>query len=427
MKMTKKILSILLVGAMLACVMPLAVSAGTQAKPTVISKKALGEVSYYFCNTEFKEGVTEGQWYTFTAEDSGIIQLECTCYETEFQATVWVNDVAYKYNTDGVLTRPINTFPVQPGDEIVICIEPVAPYVYGYVYANVGFVTGESDINQTVKLQSEGGIVHVAAGATVYYQDNTKEGDFAQKGLLVSGNTDGVTVISGTDNYTDADADGAVELVLGGSAGGAGSPAVKPSWSIQNASAEDKAFVLTITDSAHECNWDDDADADCNTCGAVRDVAGDEPVYTAEDILSYGGRAVTEANDGLAFKFNARVKGVAIAADYTADYTAATVAIEGTEYTLVGMGAVMNNTQAEAATLDDVDGVRVLNVAAEKVLYSETDGFYFTVRITDIPDDYKDTVIVARPYYVYEDGNGQQVVVYGEDCTDAYNGLPAVM
>ena len=67
--------------------------------------------------------------------------------------------------------------------------------------------------------------------------------------------------------------------------------------------------------------------------------------------------------------------------------------------------------------------MRVLNIAANKVLYNETDGFYFNIRITDIPDNHKDTVIVARPYYIYEDAEGQDVVVYDNEVSCAYNGV----
>lgn len=519
MKKTKKILSFLLIGAMLLSLLSVGVyaAAGTQDNPIVIGKTALGEVSYYFCNTEFAEGQTTGVWYTFTAEETGIAQLDCICYDAtfentiDFNATLWVNGTEYKHNDAGVITRPINSYPVNVGDEIVICIEPVAPYAYGYVYANIGFVTGEKSIDQLIKFKSEGGILYVAAGAKLYCQDDSTNGVFAQMGLLVSGESvDGISVTADSKTATDSDADGVVELKLGGSAGSAGSPPVKPLWIIENTSAEDKKLVLTIAaDTTHECEYTDENDADCNTCGAMRDVGntggcsheyrypcdttcmlcgqpitpaadhrmtyveaadatctadGNVAYYTCDEcggcwnnaqgtgrplkqqaivipgghvydhdfdencnnceeirhvlnVLTVMGNSVSSEVNGLAIRVDANVDGMQMDGN-TAVYDNASV----NGFKLVGMGAVVSN-DGTVPTLEDVDNSRVLNIPAVylKSVDADTGLTAYTIRIVNIPEEQKGTVITFQTYFVYEDAVGQQYTVYGEMLATSYD------
>ncbi len=152
-------------------------------------------------------------------------------------------------------------------------------------------------------------------------------------------------------------------------------------------------------------------DADCNVCGEIRDI-----VLSADEIILYGGKSVSEVRNGLAFKFDAAVDGIVIDEEYIADYTNATVTIGDVEYKLIGMGAIMNNKGLNDLTLADVDDVRVLNVAAEKV-FGE---YSYAVRIVNIPADKLDTQIIARPYFIYENA-GEQIVVYGENESSSYN------
>ncbi|MBE6807007.1 MAG: hypothetical protein E7527_03200 [Ruminococcaceae bacterium] len=411
MKKTKKLLSILLTCLMLMSLLSVGAFAaeGTQSNPIVISKTALGEVSYYFCNTEFAEGQTKGVWYTFIAEEEGIAQLDCTSYEGDFQATLWVNDAEYKYNDDGIISRPINSLPVNVGDEIVICIEPVAPYLHNYVYANIGFVTGEKDIQQLVKFKSAGGVLYIAAGAKLYCQDDSANGVYAQMGLQVSGDSvDGISVTSNNKIYTDSDLDGAVELKLGGSAGSAGVPPVKPLWVVENNSAEDKKLVLSVTtDTTHECEYDDDTDADCNVCGRIR----------AIEVLTFGGTSVSAEVNGLAIRVDANVAGMQINGK-VAIYDNATV--DGNK--LITMGALACNNGA-FPSLENVNNNRILNIPAQYLCKFDaaTGAVSYSIRITDIPEQQKDTIIAFRPYYIYEDEQGDQQVAYGDIITASYN------
>ncbi len=153
-------------------------------------------------------------------------------------------------------------------------------------------------------------------------------------------------------------------------------------------------------------------DADCNVCGAIREIA-------AEDIILFGGNSVTEIKGGLAFLFNAAVDGIVIGEDYVADYSNATVTIGGEEYKLVKMGAIMNNKGYADQSLDNVDGKYVLNIEAAKV-FGE---YSYAVRIVNIPEAHLDTEITARPYFVYENLAGEQITVYGADQIASYNGV----
>ena len=40
-----------------------------------------------------------------------------------------------------------------------------------------------------------------------------------------------------------------------------------------------------------------------------------------------------------------------------------------------------------------------------------------------VPEVHFDTVIAARPYFIYENEAGEQIVVYGEETAAAYNGV----
>ena len=155
-------------------------------------------------------------------------------------------------------------------------------------------------------------------------------------------------------------------------------------------------------------------DASCNVCGAIREL-----VLPAKDIILFGGNSVSETKNGLAFKFDAAVAGIAIGEKYAADYSNATVTIDGVEYKLMNMGAVVNNKGLTDQTLADVDGERIKGVEAEKV-FGE---YSFAVRVINIPEAHLDTAITARPYFIYENAEGGQITVYGEDCTATYSSV----
>ena len=96
----------------------------------------------------------------------------------------------------------------------------------------------------------------------------------------------------------------------------------------------------------------------------------------------------------------------------------------GVEYKLVRVGAVMSNEKSPTMDLEHLTE-RTIDVKAGYLCTMTEDSLSFVVRIVNIPDKGKNTLIQARPYYVYSDGK-EEIVVYGETIvSQTYNGLAA--
>ncbi len=291
MKNCQRILSILLTCLLLMGVMPMAVAAeGTQDNPINANDKWFGYgVDCYLLNPTIAEGTTDGVWYELTIEQDGILYLEHKYKDVDYTITVSVDGLDYEGGSvDGVIYNgPIMTLPVQTGHVATIHIV-TKDAAAGTVYANANVISGDSD--NPIKVKSAGIQVYVGAGETVYFQDDTLNGDYATKGLLVTGedvaDTTFYTVSKNAETgavvkkaVADSDEDGVIEAKLGGSLGSAGAPPIKPAWAIENNSGKDMLYTLTIVDNAHECVYDDDQDIDCNSCGAIREVP-EKPIET---------------------------------------------------------------------------------------------------------------------------------------------------
>lgn len=129
---------------------------------------------------------------------------------------------------------------------------------------------------------------------------------------------------------------------------------------------------------------------------------------------------ITADKLGLAFRFKVLANGISIVENSgnIADYTNATIDAfgNGESYKLVGMGAIVSNKISVGLgdmKLDDVDGKKTLDIAAERLLTLEDGSAEFAVRITNIPLEHESTVIYARAYYIFE-YEGRQVVVYDD-------------
>ena len=154
----------------------------------------------------------------------------------------------------------------------------------------------------------------------------------------------------------------------------------------------------------------------------------DEPVVGG-DLISGGDTSRRELSNGLlglAFRFDMAVKGMQ-ANGYKADYTNATVTIDGAEYKLVSMGALMANTpnyglRVNHMVMENVNGNNLINVPAKNLYDWDEDSATFVIRIVNIPTACDGAEIYARPYYVFENAEGEQITVYDEICSDNYNG-----
>ncbi len=447
----KRFISILLTCAMLMMVMPMAVAAeGTQDNPINANDKWFGYgVDTYLLNPTIAEGTTDGVWYELTVEQEGILYLEHKYKDVDYTITLTTdNGLSYEGGSvDGVIYNgPIMTLPVQVGDVATVQIV-TKDAAAGTVYANMNIVAGDSD--NPIKVKSNGIMVYVGAGETVYFQDDTLNADYATKGLLVEGSVDDTVFYAVTINstsgavtakaFTDSDGDGIIEANLGGSLGSAGAPPVKPAWAIENNSTDGigTLYTLTIVDTAHECVYDDDADTDCNTCGAVRELAhvhkyanpfatvctdcGEE--REVELPLNVAGNSISEDVNGLAWLIEAKVDGMGLD-NTTAIYDNATV----NGYKLITMGAVVSNNYAKLGhvpNLDDVDGGSAIDVKA-KYIYSvneEAGTVTYAIRVINIPNEYKDREIDILPYIIFEDEGGVQHTLYCNSDRTTYNSL----
>ncbi|MBR3778153.1 MAG: hypothetical protein IKL13_00295, partial [Clostridia bacterium] len=141
-----------------------------------------------------------------------------------------------------------------------------------------------------------------------------------------------------------------------------------------------------------------DYDAICNVCGDSRDV-----IAPVEDCKN----SVSEDVTGLAFKFDAKIEGMAIAEGclYKMDFTNATYG----GYKLVRMGAIASN---EFGSSTNIEGTHLLSL--------DDGSISVAYRIINIPEQYHDALITMQPYFVIEI-DGVETTVYGESYTCSYN------
>ena len=142
--------------------------------------------------------------------------------------------------------------------------------------------------------------------------------------------------------------------------------------------------------------YDNDFDADCNACGAIREVA-------AFPIVEFG-KSISEDVNGYAVLFDANVEGLELV-DGAADYTNATY--EG--YKLLGLGVTASNGNSETT----IEGVRVYGIN------DETGALQFAFRIINIPESGYGTEITMVPYYIVEI-DGVATTIEGEAVVGSY-------
>ena len=76
---------------------------------------------------------------------------------------------------------------------------------------------------------------------------------------------------------------------------------------------------------------------------------------------------------------------------------------------------------ADKFNLDNLSG-KTIKVTAKYLMDLEEDNASYAVRVINIPVEKADTTIYARPYFVYEDAEGKQIVVYDDVFSATYNG-----
>lgn len=117
----------------------------------------------------------------------------------------------------------------------------------------------------------------------------------------------------------------------------------------------------------------------------------------------------------LAFRFRVDAPGLALGAGRKTIYDDATVTFGGSTYALTDMGAVMCNKAAIGNNPNAfvVGTSSVKDIPAAYLFGAGKDYGEFVARIVNVPVEQIDTLIYARPYFVYKDDAGEEVIVYG--------------
>ena len=134
---------------------------------------------------------------------------------------------------------------------------------------------------------------------------------------------------------------------------------------------------------------------------------------------------------GVAFLMELAAQGVQWDTQFKGVLTNAKVDVygDGILYPLKGMGALMTNMSdvGEDLTAFRLDSAaiatgRAINVPAVYLWSVDTNAVSFAVRVINVPWICLDTLIYARPYYVFEK-DGADVVVYGDVYCRSYNNV----
>lgn len=123
----------------------------------------------------------------------------------------------------------------------------------------------------------------------------------------------------------------------------------------------------------------------------------------------------TANGNGLAFRFELSAKGVVKNNRNVMDLSNATIDYWGKECKLISMGTVVtnNSTVAEKLTLDTVNNYDVVNIPTVYLQEADEDSCTFAARVINIPDTSLERVIYARPYFIVE-VDGEEITIYGD-------------
>ena len=162
---------------------------------------------------------------------------------------------------------------------------------------------------------------------------------------------------------------------------------------------------------------------------SIEKVGGEDPI--PNNNVTGGQTSVKDANGGskgLAFRFE--IAGIGAEKLDTNEYVAGSAQIKLYKdrddlYKLVKAGAVITNNMTigkddAMMNLDSVDGKKTIDIPAKYIIDMEDDNFAFAARILNIPESALNTNIFARPYFVYEDEDGNEQIVYGNTKSENY-------
>ena len=118
----------------------------------------------------------------------------------------------------------------------------------------------------------------------------------------------------------------------------------------------------------------------------------------------------------LAFRYRINAKGVQYGPGRTTVTDNATVTFDGITYKLERFGAVMTN---KAVIGDNPNAFKinesgVTNIQAKYLFGCGSNYAEYVTRIVNVPEAQIDTLIYARPYFVYKNAEGDEVCAYGD-------------
>ena len=160
---------------------------------------------------------------------------------------------------------------------------------------------------------------------------------------------------------------------------------------------------------------------------SIEKVGGEDPI--PNNNVTGGQTSVKDANGGskgLAFRFE--VAGIGAQKLDTNEYISGSAQIKLYKdrddlYKLVKAGAVVTNNITIGKgdmNLSNVDGKKTIDIPAKYIIDMEDDSFAFAARILNIPESAVENNIFARPYFVYEDEDGNEQIVYGNTKSENY-------
>ena len=124
----------------------------------------------------------------------------------------------------------------------------------------------------------------------------------------------------------------------------------------------------------------------------------------------------------LAFRFRIDTVGLAYGPKRATDTTNAKVTLNGATYSLVRFGAIMANKATigedpDVFVVENADDKNITNIEARYLFGVSRNYGEFVTRMVNIPVARQNTLIYARPYYVYKDADGNEVTAYGATVT----------
>lgn len=155
-----------------------------------------------------------------------------------------------------------------------------------------------------------------------------------------------------------------------------------------------------------------------------------------EEVVTGGESSIRDTAFGtkaLAFRFTVDADGAQTVntTEYVADSAIVKPWInDEATYALKYAGAIVSidrSIEADSMDHDDVDQKKTKDVTAKYLCDIAADSFSFAVRVIDIPDAQANTMIYVRPYYVYEDENGREQIIYGDTYYNCYSNLVNAM